>query len=302
MRFLLVGLVSVLLISPLQAQERYRPWSNPDASALTPDKTDELLKELSRLIDAAERDRAANPRFLEDLRKLSSKYGLSKPSALGRVILSDSFKDGDYTVNPSWKVISGDYWVEQGWGLRSAVTPPRGTSSSNNSDLSETGKTIAMIGKILEHAAGNRENSRGGAGPAAIIHTQRRISNQFSAELEISSWQTVKGGLKFGVYQGAARAGGYRLCYEPKMGFDLVRFSSHDERTIARGKKAFVLEDEKTHLIKWLRDKDGKMSIYLDGIEILSTEDRGYQDPFDGVELANHGGDYIIKSVIVKGQ
>lgn len=301
MRFLLVGLIAVLLSSPLQAEERYSPWSNPDAPTPTPDKTDELLKELSRLIDAAERDRAANPRFLEDLRKLSSKYGLSSPMALGRIVLSDNFKDGDYTVNPTWKVISGEYWVEGGWGLRSAVTPPS-DSSSDNRNLDETSKTIQMIGKILEHAAGNRDAARAAAVRSAIIFTERRISNQFAVELELSSWQTVHGGLKFGLYQGTARAGGYRLSYEPNRGFDLVRFSSREERILARGKKTASLEDQKTHLVKWLRDKDGKMSVYLDGVEIISIEDRGYRDPFDGVEIVNSGGDYIIKSVVIKGQ
>lgn len=301
MRFLWIFLFVFGVSAGAGAEQRYESWKNPDTPSVTEtDKSVEILKDLNKLVDAAERDRAANPRFLQDLRALLQKYGQGPIISGLRVILSDQFKDGDYTARPQWQVTQGQYWVEPGWGLRSAVEAPKEARSVTD-NRSDTEKTIAVLNKVLQHAVGVA-GSGGTAASAAIIHSSMGVSNQFAIDVDISSWQSVRGAFVIGVYQGAARAGGYRLVYEPLRGFELNRFSGMEERAIARGNKQYKLEDEKSHKVTWVRDKSGWMTIYLDGMEIIKTRDRGYQDPFDGIEIANRGGDYIVRSVVVKGR
>ena len=78
-----------------------------------------MIERLDGLIDEAERSRAADLGFLRDLRGLAGEYR-RMPRTL---LLSDDFADGDYTRDPRWTVTAGRYWVEQGWGLRSAIKP-----------------------------------------------------------------------------------------------------------------------------------------------------------------------------------
>ena len=46
---------------------------------------------------------------------------------------------------------------------------------------------------------------------------------------------------------------------------------------------------------------DGLMAVSLDGKEIMTANDRAYNQDFDGLRLVNRGGDYIIKSITVNG-
>ena len=57
-----------------------------------------LAKELEALIDEAERARAADPRFLEDLRDKIAEYSAAAAVAVPReALIQDDFSDGDIT-------------------------------------------------------------------------------------------------------------------------------------------------------------------------------------------------------------
>jgi hypothetical protein len=43
------------------------------------------------------------------------------------------------------------------------------------------------------------------------------------------------------------------------------------------------------------------MRVSLDGTNVITTSDRGFSDPFDGVRISDKGGDFIIKRVKVSG-
>ena len=72
---LLPFLIASLLASPALAQSRYTSWSDPDAkktvSAPTNVNMDKLIDELNALVDEATKARAANPVFLQDLKRAS---------------------------------------------------------------------------------------------------------------------------------------------------------------------------------------------------------------------------------------
>src|SRR5262245_51778835 len=80
----------------------------------------ELLKNLRALIDEADKNNTADPTFLDDLRDLANTYDNQWPVK----IVYDDFKDGDYTANPAWTVVSGTWRIDakgKAGGLRSTV-------------------------------------------------------------------------------------------------------------------------------------------------------------------------------------
>lgn len=111
-------------------QRRYQQWGGGDPAAET------LVKELNRLIDRAEADRAADPLLFKDLRNAIRQYesearqrprrrsAAPPPEPVRMVRLEDDFSDGDFTRNPAWTARSGRFWVDRRRGLRSVVERP----------------------------------------------------------------------------------------------------------------------------------------------------------------------------------
>ncbi len=294
----------VTAAAPASAQQsRYSQWSDPSAPSAD-NRLQGFIDRLNKLIDEGEKARAADPNFLRDLRDLAG--GFERPWR--RQILSDAFIDGDYTRDPSWTVLSGKYWVERGWGLRSAVKPGAESNTTETQPATNEKKAAQLFGAILNQAlGGGSQGSQGGttqdAPAAAIIHAPTAITNAFALEMDFSSW-SAEGQFQVALYQGRFQGDaspGYRLTYRPGGTLQIDRVSSRGTSVVERATKAMPLEDKKIHRIQWLRYADGRMSVSVNGTEVLTTADRGFRDAFSGLALINSGGDYIIKTVAVSG-
>lgn len=301
MRFISFFIALLLVALPVSAQQKYSTWSNPDSSGSgNSEQTRQLVDKLNALIDEAEKSRAADPVFLKDLRDLARSYDNPWRTS----VLNDDFTDGDFTANPVWTVSEGRYWVEKDWGLRSAVTvqpesaPQQQTGKSDGKDVA-----LALLGAVLKQATKNKGGSTTSA-PAepqlAAIHSAAALSNAFSIEFEISSWQS-QGRIDIGPYQGTNINSGYRLSYTPGGALALLRSSARGTSIVQQSANAVTLEDQKPHVISWTRDQGGKMTVAVDGKTVLSASDRGFNDPFQGIAIANRGGDYIFKRITVRG-
>ncbi|MGK9170469.1 hypothetical protein KXR53_29490, partial [Inquilinus limosus] len=76
---LAAALLSTTALAPTavaQTTQRYAPWQPPQQ-----DQTKALLDELSRMVSQAERDRAASPDFIADLKGLVERHSASASSA-----------------------------------------------------------------------------------------------------------------------------------------------------------------------------------------------------------------------------
>ncbi len=273
-----------------------------------------MIERLNSLIDEAERSRAADPGFLRDLRRLAGEY---RQGSLGRprtLLLSDDFGDGDFTRNPRWTVTAGRYWVEQGWGLRSAIKPGQTPAQTEQKRLSRKEKAVNIFGQILQQAidpegrmSGGQATGSGTAISATAIQTGVRLANAFALEMDFSSWQTqgMGGLLEIGPYQGApggtGRGSGYILAYRPGGGISLFRVTGRGSAVIDSAPGPLNLEDKKTHRLEWTRSADGLMRVAIDGREILAATDLGLRGDFDGFRMVNRGGDDIIKQLKVYG-
>ncbi|MCR4377154.1 MAG: hypothetical protein NUV50_03555 [Rhodospirillales bacterium] len=287
---------------------RYGAWTPPDAQAAASQNKDvnALVKELNALVREAESSRAANPLFLRDLKALAARYDRSMDNR----VLFDDFSDNDYQRNPEWSVTSGEYWVEQGYGLRSKVVDaaPAGGGSA---PISKEKLALSILGAVLQGANKNSDKNSGNSGSAPVpavspsakasaIETRARINNAFDATLEMSSWQ-AQGTFALGIHQGLGGLG-YRLEYTAGQNamLQLVRVTSSG-RAVIDSKAIAALEDQKIHSFNWQRSVDGSMNISLDDKAVLSARDGSFRDAFDGVELASQGADVIVKSISVAG-
>lgn len=306
MRILGLLLVLIFTAQVAMAQSSYKTWNNPDTVGQNTDsdkKLRRMVRKLNRMLDKAEQARAADPSFLRDLRDLARRYDQPRHT----VILSDQFLDGNFEVNPTWHVTSGEYWVEKGWGLRSAINRQANAqqpAQNNNKDAA-----AQIFGQILNQALGGKQtstNQQPTQQTRAVIYTAANIPNAFALTANIRSGATESGRFIIAMYQGnfsaISRAIGYRLAYKPGGSLDLIKRTSRGSTILDTTTLRRPLEDNKYHTIGWQRSSNGRMAISVDGHEVLSTNDRGFSDPFNGLALINRGGDYIVKKIEVSSR
>lgn len=288
-------LFAILVLLPMHAgaqSSRYSTWSDPSAQDSSDTQSlDEFIDKLNTLIDEAEKAKAADPVFLQDLRNLAN--GTETP--WNAVVLDDSFADGNFTSNPTWEVLSGEYFIETGWGLRNRLIAAQQNEQSSGNSGDDLAKVL--LGTILKRATGQQDD--GGHPASNVIVTRTDVSNAFSLEMEFSSWEPG-GNVDIGVFQGQNANLGYRLLYSSGKGVQLHRVGSSGSSVIASS-EPLTLEDKKFHTVTWTRTKDGQMRVSVDGNETLAATDRAFSDPFDGVRISNTSGDFIVKRITAKG-
>lgn len=291
--FVISAIVAIACLAPFKSDaqnSRYSTWSDPSAQSTGGEDLNAFIEKLNKLIDEAEKAKAADPVFLQDLRNLAN--GAKTP--WNTVVLDDAFADGNFTANPAWEVLSGAYFIETGWGLRNKLIQAQQQQSSGSAGGDDLAKVL--LGTILKRATGQQNTSQ----PASnVIVTRTKVTNAFQIELELSSWEP-DGNFTVGVFQGQAANIGYRLLYTSGKGVQLHRVGSSGSSVVATS-EPLTLEDKKSHVIRWSRGTDGQMVINVDGNEMISTTDRGFSDPFDGVRISNTSGDFIVKRITAKG-
>lgn len=285
--------LALALVSPVRAQTDGVPSSGL--------RTQELVDQLKNVIRGAEQQRGSNPLVIKQLRDLVRRYDWPWRTSL----LYDDFRDGDYTYNPRWVVNQGDFWVERGAGLRSNFEPA-GYSTRRTSDRKSDSSGFDALAEIL---LGRRERDVSPT-PASLksqgeIFTRVGISNAFAvkAELTVIGSSEHNNRLEFGPFQGDDRSSGYRLAYDSGTNptLSLVRFGPNRSGVIEMVDHGIGLEDGNRHTVEWRRGNDGEMVVLVDQKELIRTIDRAYDDPFDGFNIVNRGGEFEFSKVSIFG-
>ena len=147
LRKLVIISATVLIAHTASAQSKYNTWNDPNApqraTSQSSGNLQKIIDELNKMVGEAERDRAAAPAFLRDLRDLARRYDVP-----WRVdLVSETFSDGDFTANPTWQVTSGRWWVEKGFGLRAAF---ENTASQSQSGSDSRQKMRILVSSYWE--------------------------------------------------------------------------------------------------------------------------------------------------------
>lgn len=305
-RIAVISAVAALpLIAPAQTtaqtnnDNRYGTWAPPGDTAAESPQLKGLLQSLNKLITDAEKARAADPTFLRDLKELTARYA----NPWTKNIVSDNFSDGDFDRNPRWSVTSGEYWVENGYGLRARVTDAALSGGGSSQTLSKEKLALSILGAVLNGANKNvttKTQPSAQISKPSAIETRARVSNSFMTELKISSWKG-DGTFAVALNQGIGDAG-YRVVYAAggNPSLSLVKVTQRG-RSVIGTKNITALEDNNTHALAWTRTQSGTMTVKLDGKVILQERDTSFKDGFDTLQFSSKGSDVIVKSVALKG-
>lgn len=266
------------------------------------------MQELRELLRVGRRDRAAAPAFLDDLEKTLNRHRRADQALIKdtrraapaplppRVAdIEDDFSDGDFTRNPEWKLVRGEFFIARGSRLFSFVQPQ--SSSQPKTDAEAIGEIFGVL------LGGNRQNQqrqqdRGSAEPAAIF-LPGEITNAFEITTRLMSDERTGGVLELGVYQGNQGKNGYRVQFTDEGVARLIRV----------GRSTVELRDAKflypalqngrpgTYDVRWTRDRNGRMSVHLNGTLIMAANDNGFRDNFDGFRLVNAEGRHAMDAI-----
>ena len=282
------------------------------ASNAQTDSTRALVEELRALLEKGEKERLIDPWFLRDLQTVIGRY--DRPWA--EILLQDDFSARGPQPDPPWQVTAGEFLIDWRHGLRSVIedgaTSQPAQSESQRTDEKDIGK--ALLGALLQNAlqggqsnsqdSGTQQQTSGQAGFAAI-QAALPISNAFSIDVTFSLRALVNGtedGFELGPYQGANASSGYRLSYiAADRSLQLLKVSSRGVSTIDVARLANGLTDAQPHQMTWTRDRDGAMTIRIDGQDVIAVTDRSFRDSFDGFAVLNRGGDFAMRDVTIAG-
>jgi hypothetical protein len=300
MKRLLAFLVIAIVIMPLtlSAQSsRHDRWRQDDG------ELERVLNQLREMIEEAERTRAADPRFLEDLRSLLRRRSDSRSSRY-RLLLEETFADGNYTRNPAWTVASGRFEVSRQGGLLSDVST-YSYGSRDRSDRPLTNEEIVahLLATVLNQRlrrGTSGGNERYGRGPAEI-YLPLRVPNAFRIRMNFGA-AGENGAFEFRVYQGERRQSGFALAYSERTGLTLLkRTRSGGEIAIKSARPAQDLFAGVEHRIDWVRKRNGEMIVRIDKKEVLRAVDTSFRDPFDGFRMLNGGGRQVLFALSISG-
>jgi hypothetical protein len=293
----------LLLAAPAARAEDipYAPWQAQVQTGTMP----ELVKNLRTLIDKAERDKAANPLFLKDLRSLADQYG-GAVAGWPVKLLYDDFQDGQYTSNPAWSVTAGEWQVANVGGTPALFSQVRLPNASGQSSNKASDVLLSALGAVLNQQNDQNQQSnqsQQGQNPRATILTPVAITDQFSIKLVMISGGERVGQFNFGPFAGKRTDSSYQITYEPgaARGLVLSRITDRSVQTLASSSGSVDLEDGKNHVVEWNRGPGGKMTVNLDGKLVLQATDVGGHKPFTGFVMVNSGGSYGVRSVTING-
>lgn len=265
------------------------PVTAAEASDVNRQTLGELLNELEKKIEDADKRMVAHPKFLEELQILVDKY----KGRLRAVYLSDDFSDGDYSRNPAWVVDAGSFRLTPSRRLWSRVSmePPDGGSSSGENE-----NPVGIILKEFMRSMDDQETKKSThAQSEAAIHVLADIGSNFEIDLGMVS-ESGRGSMEIVLLGGKPATPRYRMIYHAvpsaERPIEIIRERGSRSYLIDSATQYPALDDGRPHKLQWMRTSDGRMRVLVDGNVVLDTVEVFYRSDFSGLALINRGGTY----------
>ncbi|MDX1709718.1 MAG: hypothetical protein R3316_01110 [Rhodovibrionaceae bacterium] len=272
-----------------------------------------MIDELKDMLDKAERQRLADPWFIQDMRDVLQRYDWP----WSHTVYDETYQTASRRLPEPWDRRSGRFRVDGSLGLRTVFYPsePAREDDSRSSGTSSTGEAVGqLLGQIIKQSLdgdsgdeGRREEEAEPEVEAAVAVLPVGFANAFAIHVTTTVRPLDTRGqqvLAFGPYQGGNAVAGYRLVYQPGAadgGLSLIKRSSRGTvSTIEFGEGAPDLTDGARHDIVWTRSRRGRMQVTVDGRQVIDVVDRGFNDSFAGLVIRNEGGDYAFNRIAVQ--
>lgn len=288
------------------------------ASASPAFSADSENEELQSLVDQlqdisvkARKERAADRWLLNALEDLVERYNWPWRNEL----LAEDFSDGDYTQDPAWQVLSGQFWVDGRLGLRSRSQAEADTPREEKQQKEEKQDIrSAMLGALLNQAFRSdrqREETKPEPEPVqprrnepAEIQLPLKIPSAFAVQVEFSvhNAPNENGQIEFSIYQGRESSSGYRLVLYTGRQTSMELLSRRSGRTSVIDSVDFDdISDGRSHSLEWRRDANGQVEILLDEKQLMRTRDNSFRYPFKQLSIVNRSGDFAVGNIALHG-
>ena len=282
--------------------------------------THQLVNEIQALIEKGQRERLADPLFLEDLQAVLRRHD----SPWRVTVFEDDFSGRGPEPARPWQVTRGEFRVDWRHGLRSLVSTSRAAADpaprpEQREKVKSKDVAAALLGALMQQALSDNEQradasqDRGASsqrmdaavatpGEPAAVAAMVAIPNAFRLQVELSG-RPVSGvaapRLEIGPFQGANMHMGYRLIHQGNAApaFTLLAVSGRGVSTVDTLDERIDLSDDQPHRLEWERDRSGRMRISLDDRLLMDVVDRRFRDSFDGLTVVNAAGDFALRSV-----
>ncbi|WP_120498060.1 peptidoglycan-binding protein [Kiloniella sp. EL199] len=282
------GLVSREILEDL----RTRNFADSELETVVDSRSEILMRQLRELDNDGQKSALSGTQYKQRISALLADY--DRPWSTR--VLYDSFRDGDFTLNPRWFVESGDFDVVNREYLYSSVPVAEIKTTEKNKKGAE--EIVGIFSNIFLKGSGNSQREKQYKGYAEL-YSSTDITNSFSARVNLNGLLD-NGRLNFGVYQGTSRINGYSLSYitGTKSTIILTRTSSEGKATLGTVNLDQSLSSE-IHNVELRRDNRGKMEVVLDDKILFDAEDTSLKGNFDGFVIGNQGGDFRLYEVEV---
>jgi peptidoglycan hydrolase-like protein with peptidoglycan-binding domain len=215
------------------------------------------------------------------------------------VLLEDAFTDGDFSTNPRWTPVSGNFWVDSNYFLRSERVVSK-TMQSDPTDSAEK-KIADIFGKVVKEMMNPQQGTQ--ASVLSELYIQRRIDNAFAIEVTMKMLSNQVGqSFEFRTYHDQYRNSGYvvKFLHEKEQSLALIRFDPSGSSVIDMTRQGGILRQNEPQSLTWMRYANGEMKVMIGEGDVLNTKDNMFKE-FDGISFINEGGDYAVASIRVLG-
>ena len=268
-----------------------------------------LIDDLRQIVEKSRREKAADRWLQSALEDLLARHD----SPWQREILYEDFSDGDYTSNPSWQVLRGQFQVVRGQGLYSAADAPAGGAQAGTPSQQQSATDALsglIVGALIDRALGTGSSqTQGGAantaptaGPGAI-RLKADVSNAFAIELAFRHASGTESAFEIALLQSEAGNYGYRLrLHSGARGFvELQRVRGGRGAIVETRDLARSYADGMLHELAWRQGPDGSVTVMVDGETLFSVRDRAFRDPYPWLQLLHDQGELTVRSLRIKG-
>lgn len=302
---------SVLIWMPVTAMAQSGGWSNPDASRAETAKRDSytpwndprcnqvdpvLLNELSEMIRTAQRDRAASPDFLADLREFEQKLrrGGVTPTPINPAPdwgWSDDFSDGDYTSDPRWSVLKGDWTIDRSYGLR-PIEARLATTQQQQRPLTPEEMLLILMGQKPGTATQPQANT---VVTDALIERAVDMGNAIQVDFELAD-HAGTGSAHIILRQNGDLWPGYRLEIRGGKNGRIVLSKRARTGYVDLGS---VQVSNTTGIAKFslIRSPRGGLFVSVNGRRVISANDATFRGDWNGLAFFVNGGDYSVRRI-----